>query len=323
MANEPTPALDDASARRPCLAPWLAPIELNDTLALLCGDRLVELRGPRELTDGLLDELDGTRTELELLADLPPERRPAVVRALDALRRAAVLIDGPPLPADLDTDARDTVLAIAAVQPITPAPAAVAARLADAAVAVVGAGRAGARADAALGPAGLGRVERHPTGVVHGVDLVIAAPTAADRVSLRDRNAEYLASGQVWLPVVPFDGARVQVGPLIVPGSTACFECALLRRAGAVEFSADYEAVFTSESVAPTPECIDALAGALAAAVALGWLGCADPRLPGQARVIDVSRLDVSRAGVLRVPRCRACAPSHRVGAPYPWFHGG
>jgi bacteriocin biosynthesis cyclodehydratase domain-containing protein len=159
--------------------------------------------------------------------------------------------------------------------------------------------------------------------VVHGVDLVIVAPGPRERASFRDRNRDYLASGQVWLPVLPFDGARVQVGPLVLPGTSACFECALLRRAGAVEFTDDFDAVFASGAAAPTPTWVVAMAGATAAAVALGWLAFGDPRLPGRARVIDGTRIEITTTPVLRVPRCPACAPSRALGAPYPWFHAG
>ena len=43
-------------------------------------------------------------------------------------------------------------------------------------------------------------------------------------------------AGTRWLSVRPFDGAIATVGPLVVPGESACYECLLLRLAGHLDY---------------------------------------------------------------------------------------
>ncbi len=56
------------------------------------------------------------------------------------------------------------------------------------------------------------------------------APTEAPRLDGGTRSRS--TGGVRWLAVRPFDGAVSIVGPLIVPGESACYECLLLRLAG-------------------------------------------------------------------------------------------
>jgi bacteriocin biosynthesis cyclodehydratase domain-containing protein len=297
------------------LQPWLATVELGDRIGLYHGERLVELAGPRSLTTDLLRLLDGSRTETQILDELPDAQRAAAGRALGALREAGVLRAGHLLPT---SDERTALAhALAAAQPRPTDPAALADRLAAASVAVVGDGRSAVLAATLLSPAGLATTTNEDA--VGRVDLVVAAPGPSARVELHELGRRCHDAGQPWLPVVPFDGAVALVGPLVLPGRSACFECTLLRRAAAVEYTDDAASLFDDAPPPPTPWFVDALAAATAVAVALQWIGCLDPRLPGEVRIVDAGQLAVSAERVLRVPRCPLCSPTARLGAAYPW----
>jgi bacteriocin biosynthesis cyclodehydratase domain-containing protein len=329
------------AGRRPSVAPWLARVELDDRIGLFGGDRLIELAGPDGLGAEVLDLLDGTRTEAEVLDAVDPLHRDAVRRALDALQLADALTEGRRLdPADGQPVA--AAVALAGTQPIPPEPALVAARVAAASVAVVGCGRAaplirallaadgvrGVRADhlvvTDLATAAPGYDARHPAVVpqdpIGEVDLVIAAPGPDELAELRDLGRRGHDAEQVWLPVLPFDGARAQVGPLVLPGRSACFECTQVRRAAAVEFTDDAARLFETAAAVAVPWFVDGLAASVAAAVALQWLGCKDPRLPGELRLVEAGQLTVAVERVLRVPRCPLCSPVATSGGAYPWF---
>jgi bacteriocin biosynthesis cyclodehydratase domain-containing protein len=71
---------------------------------------------------------------------------------------------------------------------------------------------------------------------------------------------------------------------------------------------------------APSPLPLAAIAGALAALVALRWLATGEPTLPGRFYALDVGTiLRLSHEHLLRVPRCPACGPPPRA-VPSPWF---
>jgi hypothetical protein len=88
-------------------------------------------------------------------------------------------------------------------------------------------------------------------------DLVVAVGgDVRAGTQLRAANAACLAAGVPWLPVSSFDGAVLRVGPLIVPGRTACFECTERRLAANVEYSQLYLDVVADAPAAPTPRAL-------------------------------------------------------------------
>ena len=150
---------------------------------------------------------------------------------------------------------------------------------------------------------------------------VVAALAGAQTpaTSLAEMNAACLAAGIAWLPLGAYDGAVAHVGPLMIPGETACFECLLRRLAANVEYSDVYRDVVADAPSAPTPPGLRGWGNSVASLVLLRWITTRDPRIPGRLFSLEVDELRIEQAKVYRVPRCRACGAPDYVGAAAPW----
>lgn len=142
-------------------------------------------------------------------------------------------------------------------------------------------------------------------------DLVLVALDALDAPLLLDVNARALARGVPFLPAGFLEPRRLAVGPLVVPGETACYRCYLDRRlANALNRDALRRAIGTP----PLPEphaalpAVAAVAGALAAADAARFLRGVPPPSLGVAVSLGLDRWDAAHDRVLKAPRCPACS---------------
>ena len=216
----------------------------------------------------LLRGLDGSRTQRAVLGDAARDGldRTTVVRVLDALRAAGLLVD---------VDAADLMAAdagpAAAARTAAELPTAVALAGGQvwrgrraAAVVVDGANRVGVPLAAMLAASGVGRVSVRDAGTATAGDAVVGGLSAADegrpralaaadairRASpltdlrpLADRDADLVVLARPWAASDPLAaGAPVPhliatvrgetgiVGPLVVPGATSCLRCADLHR---------------------------------------------------------------------------------------------
>jgi bacteriocin biosynthesis cyclodehydratase domain-containing protein len=152
-------------------------------------------------------------------------------------------------------------------------------------------------------------------------DRSVVAVAAADRQPLsrlRAANTACLQHGITWLPVGGFDGATVHVGPLMIPGQTACAECLLRRLAANVEYGGVYPEVADAPS-APAPPAVRDWSYSVAALILLRWLAGRDAGLPGLLLSLAPDELAMRQARVYRVPRCPACAGPDFVTAAAPW----
>ena len=123
-----------------------------------------------------------------------------------------------------------------------------------------------------------------------------------------------------WLQVLPFDGRLVVVGPLFVPGVSACRQCYVLRRAACSGYDDDFDIVERVPARAAAPAPLASLSAALASLLALRWVTTRDPALPGRLYAVEVGVvLRLSHDHVLRVPRCPVCG-SPEQAVPSPWF---
>jgi len=299
--------------QRPLLAPWYRLVADGERLLLEHGRSVVCFEGAavRALLPALLPLLDGAHTVAEIIATAGEAVRPAVERALELLETNGLLVEGPPatLPAA-------NMLAAA----IGVAPAGAERRLAEAVVGVVGAAGTAERVARLLAASGIGRVARIGWDGGAEVDFAVVAPEPAEAPLLGAWNATALERGRCWLPVRPFDGLVCTVGPLVVPGESACFECLLLRMAGHLEYGGDVRRVEAVPVAAPPVAPLEALVAGVASQLVLGWTGGPDLTLPGLLYVLETKpSLALASHTVLRVPRCPVCSDVARTAPPLPW----
>lgn len=117
-------------------------------------------------------------------------------------------------------------------------------------------------------------------------------------------NAASLASGTPWLPVTT-DGVEAGIGPLVVPGQTACLTCLVTRMEAQ---AAGPSRLLRAGAAAMLPGSTQAVAGMVAAEAVRFLLKAEPPALAGRVVRINLRTMEWSRSDVLRLPRCRGCA---------------
>jgi thiazole/oxazole-forming peptide maturase SagC family component len=135
---------------------------------------------------------------------------------------------------------------------------------------------------------------------------------------MREWNAFCVAEGTAFLPAVLNDYVGY-VGPLVVPGETACFECFWLRQNSNLE---QPELIRKAELAAFQGQLVDGVVPMLAAQVGrlaafelykfhmrhtLGWRA-------GTVVEADLLESTVARRKLLRAPRCPVCSSGARHG---------
>lgn len=305
----------------PYLPPWYRVATAPGKVVLEYGQRIVSLEGGAadRLVPALLAVLDGTRTVDEIVLLLGAPVRPAIEKALGELAAHGVLVEGPPASTELPRPVAGTAELLASLGSANGAVAETVASVAGCSVAVAGAGSAGLEAARLLRTAGA--TVTRAEAICAGTDLVVAAPAACELPVLAQWNAEAIEARQPWLQVLPFDGRHGAVGPLYLPGDTACHECfrrRLLANLGAAEEVPLLEA---TAAAYPAATAVDAVLGALAALVALAWLALRNHYVPGAFFAFELLPTpSLSVHHVHRVPRCVACSGTGDVAPPLPWY---
>ncbi|MGH3050466.1 MAG: TOMM precursor leader peptide-binding protein [Gaiellaceae bacterium] len=283
---------------RPRLKPWyrLATCERGLTARFGSSVLLFEGAAARELLPGLLPLLDGTRTVEELADCLGPRTRPAVERVVEMLDAHGLLLDTEP-----PAGAAGELLAATAWKVRD---------LAEARVAVLGEGETAAEAARLLRASGVGHVDTD-----WDAELVVAAPDDDVDAQLRDWNAVALDRRTPWLPITPFDGTIAAVGPLVVPGETACHACLTVRR------SADPHGALERPlySRYPSSPALRTMSAAVATTTAVRWLATGDAPVVGAILALEYETQTVTRHAVFRVPRCPACSALATTATLVPW----
>ena len=308
-----------AVPRLPLLAPWYRLVEDGERLLLEHGQAVVVLEGAavKAFLPALLPLLDGTRSYDKLVEQLGAAARPAVDLALETLASHGLLVEGP----EVSPGLRAVVHGLASAFDLAPAVAAE--RLAGAAVDVVGLSPAGAEIARLLRASGVGRVSRGQWKVSGGVDLAVVAPAADELGELDSWNRAANESGARWLPVLPYDGRFAAIGPLVVPGESCCYECVLRRRGANLEYGEHLREIERAPVAARADPAFETFVAALAAHLALRWIGGQDGSLPGVLYAVEARpALSLGEHPVLRVPRCPVCSPVERLAAPLPWHEG-
>ncbi len=313
-AEHAAPGREAEAERRPLLAPWWRAVEDRDRLLFEHAGHVVELNGRavRALLPALVPLLDGTHTVREIVELLGEAAETPIVKALALLDDHGLLVEGPAGESDAAAHY------VASVCSSTPG--ATSAAVASSRVAIFGSARAGAEVSRLLGSAGA-VTEAWAATQEFGppVDLVVAAPAAEEVHRLADLNERCLSDATPWLALLPSDGRFAAVGPLHVPGQTACHACYLLRRGATSGYEEEFTLLESRPVRAPMPAPASAIAAGLAALICLRWLGAHDPTLPGALYALELrGTLALTRHRVLRVPRCPACGVP--PPPPSPWF---
>jgi bacteriocin biosynthesis cyclodehydratase domain-containing protein len=305
----------------PYLAPWYRVAGEPGKVVLEYGQRIVCLEGGAvdALVPALLPLLDGARTIDEIVTGLGEAARPAIEHVLGELADHGLLEAGPPLPEALALPVRGAAGLLAALRPGAAPVAETAMKLESSTVAIVGRGGGGMEAARLLRSSGI--TVEWPQELAAGVDLALAAPSPDELPKLPGWNAQALEARQPWLQVLPFDGRYSAVGPLYLPRDTCCYECFRLRRAANLGAPEELALLDQTSAAYPSAPALDAIAGGLAAELALQWLVLHDHFGPAAVYALEpfpTLRLTVHH--VHRVPRCRVCSGLDDVAAPLPWF---
>lgn len=301
------------AVERPLLKPWYRLAVEGGRSTLRYAGSVLEFEGAaaERLLPHLLPLLDGTRTVEHVVAELGEPVRPAIEHALSLLRAHDLLTAQAPPGSTIG--ARRCAELLAATDPARRTVAELYARLGLVEVCVLGDGPASEPVGRLLQASGCA-VERtswdeRPSG------FVVATPAGDELRRLADWNREAIRSGAAWLQVLPFDGRLAAVGPVFVPGQTACHECFRMRRDSTIAPSPDRAA-----GAYPGSPALDAVLAGLAAHVALRWLAAGEIGDAGVVLAVELTpEPRCTRHFVHRVPRCDACSPAARRAALSPW----
>jgi bacteriocin biosynthesis cyclodehydratase domain-containing protein len=305
-----------AVPEKPLLAPWYRLVEVDDRLLLEHGQSVVVLEGAavKAFLPALLPLLDGTRARNELVGRLGVVAGPAVDLALETLASHGLLVEGP----DVSSGMTATAHALAAMFDL--APRVVAERLSEAAVAVVGASRAGSEVVRLLRASGAGSVSTAGWRSETPVDLTIVCPGPNERGELDDWNRRANERGMRWLLVGLYDGRFAGVGPLVVPGESCCHECFVRRRNSNSEYGEHFRALDATPVAAQADPAFEAFVAALTAHSTLRWIGGRDTNLPGVFFAVEARpAMSLTMHPVLRVPRCPVCSHCEQIAGRLPW----
>jgi bacteriocin biosynthesis cyclodehydratase domain-containing protein len=293
-------------------------VDLDGEPAARSGDQVTRAADPptRHLLEALL--AGGERLDLGAVpADVVEQ-----VRALYERLRAGRVVAP-----------RDQAAALAAADPVvrglwaradgTVDVATIAERLATRSVAVHGDGPLAQRVRELLASAGA-RVDSH------GQGFAVVVATGDDDPVLQDFNRVAYAGEVPWLAVTGFDGVRATVGPLVLPGASACAECVRLRRAAtfpARELCGPLAGPVLARSAPRVRHpALEAVVAGAVADVALAHLALGSSSPSSEPGTITTWTLgprgpqpEVHR--VLRVPRCGVCSVAAGAPRPQVWAH--
>ena len=287
---------------RPLLKPWYRLSAESGRSVLRYAGSVLEFEGAaaERLLPHLLPLLDGTRSVDEVVAELGEPVRPAVEHALSLLRAHDLLTEGAD-GAGPSTEllAATTGRTIADVQ-----------QLLD--VADIRVAGSGPRAES------IGRLLR-ARGAVDWTEppprsgFVVVAPSSSEVHRIAEWNERAIEARVAWMQVLPYDGRLAAIGPVFVPGETACHECFLVRRDSTVAPSRD-----RARGRYLCSPAIDATIAGLAAHVALSHL--VDGSHAGELLALELTPdLRCTRHLVYRVPRCAACSSLATRASLAPW----
>lgn len=287
--------MDRGAALRPRFKAYVQPIIISDGgLILLLEGRQAWIPGP--IYAAVAPMLDGAHEIESIFASLsdtyPIEQ---VFAALDRLRTSGYLAE------DTAVEAKPTT---AFWEHVGVPPSLARSRLDVALVSAISFG------EIDIAPL-IDLLGRHGVRVGDGGDVTVVVTDDYLRPELAAWNARSLVSGKAWLLAKPA-GIETWIGPIFVPGKTACWECLAQRLRGHRKLEG-YIARRTGADarVAVVPACIASTQHAALAEVATEitrWIGTAERSILMD-RVVSTSVLTLERGHhtLTRRPQCPSC----------------
>lgn len=300
---------------KPLLVPWVRPAELGDgLLELRAAETFYPLRHPllAAAFRAVAARLDGRHDLDSLCQDLPAGLEASTVTfLLKTLRANGLLLAGEELGGGGE-NGRPRRLFFSS---FTVHPRAVERRLAAAVVQVVGPDRLVGRIAGQLRAAGFSRAAERAAADPEAdddADLLIACADVPAPAFFSHVNDLALEAGRPWLRAAAH-GDRAWIGPLVLPGESACFACLQARERASAQGSGEAPQLDPGALGAFAPQ--EDLLALQAAAEASRFLGrFAPPATVGQVYELSAASPAARPHPVLRVPGCPACG-SRRGGA--------
>ena len=162
------------------------------------------------------------------------------------------------------------------------------------------------------------RFERELAPLIEGQDMVLVALDAWSPPLLRSVNRISQQTGTPLLPMAQVHEGEFLIGPMVVPGETACWQCMELRMKSNWHMMDTYEAAFeryveehswAARYSTGTPAAFYAAASSLAVIEAVKWIisGEVYMRTLNQVLVFRPFVPETEVSPVLKLPRCPAC----------------
>jgi bacteriocin biosynthesis cyclodehydratase domain-containing protein len=311
---------------RPLLKPWYRLAVDDGKVVLDHAQSAVVFEGAAaaRLLPALLPLLDGEHSLSDIVATLGRPAAAAIEQALELLAAHRLLTDPLPDPSAFP-DRDETVRFLLAADRSGRDASTVREALEQAQVTIAGTAPLGEEVARILLCSGVEQIDRVSLGAqpLSDCSLALVAPVAYELSELSTWNRRCLASGIVWLALLPCDGRFAPVGPLFVPGETACYDCFRIRRASTCGYAAEFWSLEDAPVSYPDPVPIRRTVAGLAGWLVLRWLVGRDASLPGVLHALELGPpLTVSAHHVWRVPRCPSCSNASATAPPSPWFDG-
>ncbi len=317
-----------APTRSPVLAPWFACDFEHDRVTFRNGDMVAVMAGPAvsRYVAPVTSLLDGQRS-VEEIAKATGLRVDQVRAVIAKLEDANLIIDGAGIPRSSPSFQAGAVAASCWGQLVDIAEATD--RLSSSRVSIVGYDAVTRQVAQQLVDLGvqcsLLNMDATPEDELPdealSCDLLIVGPSRVHMLA-RSVNQLLYEAKVSWLPVFPFNGRYAQVGPLIVPPDSGCFECFVLRRQANVSYNPDvYDWIERAGVKGPLDFApVDHASAATAAFMVQQWLAVRHPEMPGLSYLERAGTWEREVHHLLRVPRCPVCRVVSERGIPAAWW---
>lgn len=310
----------------PMIKDWYAVVQDGESLIIQYGKHVIKFDGKavRALFPSLLPLVDGSRTVEQIKERIGPEFAPAVEPALRKLMEHGLVGEGPGNRRLVASGAASALDFFSANVLEAGQPALSPAALAGKSVFVCGASLTAESLVAQLRESGVftncNPALIPPEEIPSETSLIVVAPSCTQYGEVRALNRRLHAGGRKWMLVAPHEGKAAFVGPIFVPGETACYECCLLRRESNAKFAKEPYISAAHATRFPQAPFTASMIATVAAYSIYQHLVADSPWPVGRIHSLEFRwDLGIEAHNVLRVPRCPVCSAVARASNPSIW----